>query len=259
MGREKEETPTPSETQGPPTKTLGAMEGRLEGEATGGGVCDEINFYLLMDQVIDNCRSKRLRTKLLAERDLKLEHVLDLAATMEASECQAAQMVQDAERVNMEKLIEQGVKLFSCNHKIHLYSAPPIRVHQPIRSNIVKEDGNETEADFLAIKGTAIPLMGKGVQVKWHIDTFVPPVAQKHSRMPFHRRDKVAKKIVKLEAADFNRENVRPDRVGIENCDAFQANETGRDNALRGHEGSKKGHFQKDTCDAHSGRVHHSV
>ena len=51
--------------------------------------------------MIDNCRSKRLRTKLLAERDLKLEHVLDLAATMEASECQAAQMVQDAERVNM--------------------------------------------------------------------------------------------------------------------------------------------------------------
>ena len=39
--------------------------------------------------------------------------------------------------------------------------------------------------------------------MKWHIDTFVPPVAQKHSRMPFHRRDKVAKKIVKLEAADI--------------------------------------------------------
>ena len=43
----------------------------------------------------------------------------------------------------------------------------------------------------------------KGVQVKLHIDNSVPPVAQKHSRVPFHRREKVAKEIVKLEAADI--------------------------------------------------------
>ena len=61
---------------------------------------DHIDDFI-RDQVIDNCRSKRLRTKLLAERDLKLERVLDFAAAMEASERQAAQMAQDAERVNM--------------------------------------------------------------------------------------------------------------------------------------------------------------
>ena len=51
--------------------------------------------------MFDSCRSKRLRTKLLAERDLKLEPVLDLAAVMEASERQAAQVAQDAEPVNI--------------------------------------------------------------------------------------------------------------------------------------------------------------
>ncbi|KAI0214224.1 hypothetical protein LSAT2_000679, partial [Lamellibrachia satsuma] len=60
-----------------------------------------------------------------------------------------------------EKLIEQGVKLLSCNRKIHPYSSPPIRVHQLIRSNITLEDGNEIEADYLAIEGTATPLLGK--------------------------------------------------------------------------------------------------
>ena len=61
---------------------------------------DHVDDFI-RDQVIDNCRSKRLRMKLLAERDLKLEHVLDLAATMQASERQVAQMTQDAEQVNM--------------------------------------------------------------------------------------------------------------------------------------------------------------
>ena len=40
------------------------------------------------------------------------------------------------------------------------------------------------------------------VQVKLHIDYSLPPVPQKHSRVPFHRREKVAKEIAKLEAAD---------------------------------------------------------
>ena len=43
----------------------------------------------------------------------------------------------------------------------------------------------------------------KGVQVKLHIDNSVPPVAQKHSRVPFHRREKAAKEIAKLKAADI--------------------------------------------------------
>ena len=49
-------------------------------------------------QVIDNCQSKRLRTKLLAERDLTLDRVLDVAAAMMASERQAAQMTDGGER-----------------------------------------------------------------------------------------------------------------------------------------------------------------
>ena len=60
---------------------------------------DQVDDFI-RDQVIDNCRSKCLRTKLLAERDLKLDRALDLAAAMEASERQAAQISQDGERVN---------------------------------------------------------------------------------------------------------------------------------------------------------------
>ena len=36
----------------------------------------------IRDQVIDNCRSKHLRTKLLAERNLTLERTLDIAMAM---------------------------------------------------------------------------------------------------------------------------------------------------------------------------------
>jgi len=60
-----------------------------------------------------------------------------------------------------EKLIKQVVKLLSCSRKIHPYGSPPIRVHQLIRSSISMEDGYEIEADFLAIEGTATPLVGK--------------------------------------------------------------------------------------------------
>lgn len=43
----------------------------------------------------------------------------------------------------------------------------------------------------------------KGVTVKLHIDSSVPPVARKHSRVPFHFRDKVAQEIDKLLKADI--------------------------------------------------------
>ena len=86
-------------------------EGQKEGESVGQFVTklrqlailcefgDQVDDFI-RDQVIDNCRSKRLRTKLLAERDLKLDRVLDVAAAIEASERQAAQISQDGERVN---------------------------------------------------------------------------------------------------------------------------------------------------------------
>ena len=41
------------------------------------------------------------QTKLLTQRELKQKRVLDLAAAMEASERQAAQMARDPEPVNM--------------------------------------------------------------------------------------------------------------------------------------------------------------
>ena len=56
-----------------------------------------IKFMILSETVIDNGRSKRLRTKLLAERELNLDRVLDLAGAMEASESQAAQIAEGGE------------------------------------------------------------------------------------------------------------------------------------------------------------------
>lgn len=42
-----------------------------------------------------------------------------------------------------------------------------------------------------------------GQTVKVHVDKSVPPVARKHSRVPFHLRDKVEKEIKKLEEQDI--------------------------------------------------------
>ena len=46
------------------------------------------------DQVIDKCASKHLRTKLLAEKDLKLTRILELAQAKEASEQHSAEMTE---------------------------------------------------------------------------------------------------------------------------------------------------------------------
>ena len=69
--------------------------GRLKGEFG-----DQVDDFI-RDQVIDNGRSKRLRTKLLAERDLNLDRVIDLAGAMEASESQAAHISEGGERSYM--------------------------------------------------------------------------------------------------------------------------------------------------------------
>ena len=61
---------------------------------------DQVDDFI-RDQAIDNGRSKRLRTKLLAERDLNLDRVLDLAGAMEASDSQAAQIAEGGERSYM--------------------------------------------------------------------------------------------------------------------------------------------------------------
>ena len=49
----------------------------------------------IRDQVIDKCNSKRLRTKLLAAKDLTLAKLLDIAQAKEASERQATQITKD--------------------------------------------------------------------------------------------------------------------------------------------------------------------
>ena len=61
-------------------------------------LCDFPNDSLdsfICDQLIDNCLSKKLRTKLLAERDLDLDHALDIAQAMEASGSQSRQIAVD--------------------------------------------------------------------------------------------------------------------------------------------------------------------
>ncbi len=52
---------------------------------------DHVNDFI-RDQIIDCCASKRLRVKLLADKELTLDKTLEVARAMEASEEQAAQM-----------------------------------------------------------------------------------------------------------------------------------------------------------------------
>ena len=45
----------------------------------------------------------------------------------------------------------------------------------------------------------------KNLEVKLHIDKTVPPIARKHSRVPFHNRDKVAKELQRLQEQDIEK------------------------------------------------------
>lgn len=60
----------------------------------------------IKDQVIDHCRSQKLRTKLLATRDLTLARTLDIAQAMEASERQASEI--NAERREPDRVYATG-------------------------------------------------------------------------------------------------------------------------------------------------------
>ena len=55
---------------------------------------DNINDFI-RDQIIDACKSRRLRTKLLAQRELNLKSTLEIAQAMEASERQATEMAKE--------------------------------------------------------------------------------------------------------------------------------------------------------------------
>ena len=61
----------------------------------------------IQDQVIDNCSSTKLRTKLLAERDLTLDRMLDIAQAMEASESQSRQIAEDNQFTNVYSINRQ--------------------------------------------------------------------------------------------------------------------------------------------------------
>ena len=61
----------------------------------------------IQDQVIDNCSSTKLRTKLVAERDLTLDRMLDIAQAMEASESQSSQIAEDNQFTNVYSINRQ--------------------------------------------------------------------------------------------------------------------------------------------------------
>ena len=76
------------------------------------------------------------------------------------------------------------------------------------------------------------------------------PVAQKSSR---------AGEGHETGSSERNRESLRPERLGIENCDANHAKETRRGQALRGHMGGEQGHTANEARDSHHGRAHRST
>lgn len=76
-------------------ETVAQFVTRLRRLAT---LCDfpaESTDSFIRDQVIDNCLSMKLRTKLLAERDLSLARTLDIAQAIEASQSQSRQIAED--------------------------------------------------------------------------------------------------------------------------------------------------------------------
>ena len=85
-------------------------------------VCDfgsTVNDFI-RDQVIDKCLSKSLRTKLLAEKDLTLDKLLEIAQAKEASEARAAQFQDDrvyAVKERQKKYSKQPLKTASKQNK----------------------------------------------------------------------------------------------------------------------------------------------
>jgi hypothetical protein len=123
-------------------------------------------------------------------------------------------------------LQKKGVQTKPCNRIIHPYMSPPLKVANCISAPI-RYQQSEITAEFLVLDGSHPSLLGKTTSqqlgvlhvvnqvdsapnpltrypgiargvgklkhqtVKIHVDRSVPPVARKHSRVPFHLRDKV--------------------------------------------------------------------
>ena len=124
---------------------------------------------------------------------------------------------------------------------IHPYASPPL--HAAVEASVVlKYKGQSTKSTLICIEGKSPPLLSsdsaralkilsldhvnlitdevqrlekkypgitrgvgklKNHSVKLHIDPTVPPIARKHSRVPFHLRKKVAAEIMRLENEDI--------------------------------------------------------
>jgi hypothetical protein len=136
-----------------------------------------------------------------------------------------------------QKLRRQGLELTACSRKIYPYGSAPLTAKQSVHASVQIAGKPSVNAEFLIIPGSAPPILGKATaealgilkigvhhlqhdildrypgiadgigklkdfEVPLHIDKSIPPVARKHSRIPFHLRDKVAAEIQRLEQQD---------------------------------------------------------
>ena len=161
--------------------------------------------------------------------DEPVDMIIDSGAPCNIINCSVAALLRDKDE-----------RFEACRRTIHLYGSPPIVARQTVTCNV--NIGNKTTtAEFIILRGNSPPLLGKvtaelfgalkvgvkyvsqtsansiidrnpgiatgigslkNVTVMMHIDKAVTPVARKHSRIPFDRREKVANEVRKLERAD---------------------------------------------------------
>ena len=125
------------------------------------------------------------------------------------------------------KLVHRGVEFEECRRTLHPYGSAPITAKRRVWSEVQLAGKDPVKAEFLVIPGSQPPLLGKqtseelgilqisvnqignnqilaqypdldkgigmlkNCEVEIHIDKDVPPVARKHSRVPFHLRKQV--------------------------------------------------------------------
>ena len=137
-----------------------------------------------------------------------------------------------------EKLQSRGKEIRNCEKEIHPFQSPPISIKQCITASVSTTEGKSTTAELLIVPGSSPSILSRStaetlgvltinvnhireddilnefprlcrgigklqnVQVKLHVDPSVPPIARKHSRIPFHLRGKVEKELRQLEEED---------------------------------------------------------
>ncbi|XP_076452250.1 uncharacterized protein LOC143287895 [Babylonia areolata] len=126
------------------------------------------------------------------------------------------------------KLKQRGAEFEEYKRTLYPYGSPPITAKKMVKAEIQVAGKQPVTAEFLVIPGSQPPLLGrqtseelgilqidvnfiqkdilskypgitegignlKNVEVTIHVDKSVPPVARKHSRVPFHLRSQVEK------------------------------------------------------------------